>query len=314
MTTLRDSFNALAPESLARSPTLPTSHREGISATQPCRSGPDGQSLSQGHSGGGHQRVPHACGNRHWPQCQQHITQPWLEPHLEQQRPGPSCLLTCTVPETLRPFLRSHQRLAYHALLHASTTARKRLAQDTPFIGTALPGCTGVLHTWGRQLQYHPPMHSLVPGGGPSEDRTTWRPATANFFVPVTALSPISRALFKEDMRPAGLLEHIDPQVWTIPWHVQRRANHHGHSACTSRAPSVCRVAISNPRLVSLTDRTVTFPSRQVGSARPRTTPFDVMACIRRFLSMSCPTAACKADTSAFSMPAVPSLSTPSAG
>ena len=157
-------------------------------------------------------------------------------------------------------------------------------------------------------------MHSLVPGGGPSEDRTTWRPATANFFVPVTALSPISRALFKEDMRPAGLLEHIDPQVWTIPWHVQRRANHHGHSACTSRAPSVCRVAISNPRLVSLTDRTVTFPSRQVGSARPRTTPFDVMACIRRFLSMSCPTAACKADTSAFSMPAVPSLSTPSAG
>ena len=85
-------------------------------------------------------------------------------------------------------------------------------------------------------------------------------------------------------MRQAGLLEHIDPQVWTIPWNVHSQANHHGHSAFTSLAPYVFKVAISNHRLVSLTDRTVTFTYRKVGSARLRTAHLDVMEFLRRFL------------------------------
>jgi hypothetical protein len=169
-------------------------------------------------------------------------------------------------------------------MLHASATALKRLATAERCIGTARPGFTGVLHTWGQRLQYHPHLHDIVPGGGLSEGRTTWCPSRANFFVPVKALSLISRALFKEDMRQAGLLEQIAPQVWTIPWNVHSQANHHGHSAFTSLAPYVFKVAISNQRIVSLTDHTVTFTSRKVGSARLRTTPLDVSEFIRRFL------------------------------
>jgi len=169
-------------------------------------------------------------------------------------------------------------------MFHASSLALKRLAKDARCIGTDLPGFLGVLHTWGRQLQYHPHIHSIVPGGGLSKDRTTWRPSRANFFVPVKALSPMYRALFTEDMRQAGLLEHIHPQVWTIPWNVHSQAQPHGHSAFPSLAPSVFRVAISNQRLVSLQDRTVTFTSRTVGSTRPRTTDLDVMEFLRRFL------------------------------
>jgi hypothetical protein len=52
--------------------------------------------------------------------------------------------------------MRAQQRCAYHALWQASSMALKRLAQDARFIGTNLPGFTGVLHTWGRQLPYHP--------------------------------------------------------------------------------------------------------------------------------------------------------------
>jgi hypothetical protein len=168
--------------------------------------------------------------------------------------------------------------------LQASATARKRLATDARFIGTDLPGFTGVLHTWGRQLQYHPHIHDIVPGGGLSVDRSAWVPSRANFFVPVTARSPICRALCKDAMRQAGLLEHIAPQVWCLPWHVHSQANHHGHSACTSLAPSVFKVAIANRRLVSLTDRTVTCTSRKVGSARPRPVHLDGLEFLRRFL------------------------------
>jgi hypothetical protein len=284
MTTLREIFTAFAPEYLERYPHLPFAHRQVISAIQQCQSGHYGHSLYQCPTCGGQHRVNHACGNRHCPQCQQHKTQQWLAHHLDKQLPGPHFLLTFTVPETLRPFIRSHQRPAYQAMFHASATALKRLAHDERFIGTELPGFTGVLHTWGRQLQYHPHIHYIVPGGGLSRDRTIWCPSRANFFVPVKALSPIYRALFKDAMEHADLLGQIDPQVWTIPWNVHSQANHHGHSAFTYLAPYVFKVAISNHRIVGLMDRTVSFTYRKVGRTRLRTAQLDVMEFIRRFL------------------------------
>ena len=169
-------------------------------------------------------------------------------------------------------------------MLQASATALKRLATDARCIGTDLPGFTGVLHTWGRQLPYHPHIHSIIPGGGLSKDRATWRPARAPCFGPVTALSPISRALGKEERRHARLLEQSNPQGWTLPLTGHRQATPHGHSACPSLAPAVFQVALANRRIVGLQDRTVPFPSRKVGSARPRTAPLDVMECLRRFL------------------------------
>jgi hypothetical protein len=284
MTTLRDIFTAFAPQYLERYPHLPTSHRKVISAIQHCQSGYYGHSLYQCQSCGEKHRVNHSCGNRHCPQCQHHKTQQWLYHHLDKQLPGPHFLITFTVPETLRPFIRSHQRLAYQAMFNASSLALKRLAKDERFIGTNLPGFTGVLHTWGRQLQYHPHIHYIVPGGGLSKDRTTWLPSRANFFVPVKALSPIYRAIFKENMGQTGLLAHIDPQVWDIPWNVHSQANPNGHSAFTYLAPYVFRVAISNRRLVGLNDHTVTFTYRKPGSSRPRTTTLDAMEFLRRFL------------------------------
>src|SRR5262249_19818092 len=114
---------------------------------------------------------------------------------------------------------------------------------------------TGVLHTWGRQLQYHFYIYYIVSGGGLSKDCITWCFFCVNFFVFVKAFFFIYRALFKEEMRQAGLLEHIDPQVWTIPWNVHSQANPHGHSPFISPPPYVSRVAFPNRRIVGLQDR-----------------------------------------------------------
>ena len=86
-------------------------------------------------------------------------------------------------------------------------------------------------------------------------------------------------------MRHAGLLEHIDPQVWTIPWNVHSQADANGHTAFTYLAPYV----FTGRHLQSavswrLKDRTVTFTYRKPGSSRPRTTALDVIEFIRRFL------------------------------
>ena len=283
MPTLREICTAFGPESVERYPPLPLAHRQVIRAIQPCQSGHDGHSLSQCHTCGGHHRVQHSCGNRHCPQCPQQNIPPWLQHHLDTQLPGSPCLRTCPVPATLRPCLRSHHRPAYQALFHASATALTRLATDARFVGTDLPGFPGGLHTWGRQLQYPPqPRHRA--GRGLSTDRTTWGPSSAHCFVPGTALAPLSRALFTDARRHAGLLAPSDPQAWTLPWNVHRQATHHGASACSSLAPSVCKVALSHHRLGALTDRTVPCTSRKVGRARLRTAHLDGLAFLRRFL------------------------------
>jgi len=67
--------------------------------------------------------------------------------------------------EEVRAFLRSHQRIGYAALFAASSEAIKALCTDPRFTGGDTPGFFGVLHTWGRQLQYHPHIHYVVPGG-----------------------------------------------------------------------------------------------------------------------------------------------------
>lgn len=101
------------------------------------------------------------------------------------------------------------------------------------------------------------------------------------------ALSPIYRALFKDSMRHAGLLGRIDPQVWKTNWNVHSQANPNGTTAFTYLAPYVFRVAISNRRIVSRKDRTVTY--RKPGSSRPRPTSLDVLEFIRRFLQHGLP-------------------------
>jgi len=45
----------------------------------------------------------------------------------------------------------------------------KKIAADEKWIGGDLPGFFGVLHTWGRTLQYPPHIHYVVTGGAISK-------------------------------------------------------------------------------------------------------------------------------------------------
>ena len=111
-----------------------------------------------------------SCGNRHCPSCQHDKTRAWLETQTDRLLPCPYFLLTFAVPAALRRWIRSHQRVAYAALFEASGEAIKTLAADPKFVGAASVGFFGVLHTWGRTLDYHPHVHYVVPGGGISAD------------------------------------------------------------------------------------------------------------------------------------------------
>jgi hypothetical protein len=53
-----------------------------------------------------------------------------------------------------------------------------------------------VLHTWGQQLEHHPHIHAVVPGGGLSPDGTKWVSSRANFLVSVKVLGRLFRGKY----------------------------------------------------------------------------------------------------------------------
>ena len=174
--------------------------------------------------------------------------------------------------------------MVYSALFEASSEALRALAADPKFVGTDRLGFFGVLHTWGRTLEYHPHVHYVVPGGGLSADGSHWLPSRADFLVPAKALSVVFRAKFRDILRREGLLETVDPAVWSRNWVVHSQAAGDGRESLRYLAPYVFRVAIGDHRIVSCDDGKVTFAYRRVGSNRPRKMTLDATEFLRRFL------------------------------
>jgi hypothetical protein len=288
---LNDLFRTYGPDYLERyGDTMPAEHRKVIDALCQCRTEAQGAIVYHCAQCGHTHTQFRSCGNRHCPGCQHHNAQQWLEKQVERQLPGPHFLLTFTVPEPLRPFLRSHQRLGYDALFAASAGAIKTLARDPKFIGGDQPGFFGVLHTWGRQLTYHPHIHYLVPGGAFNSADGQWHPSAPDFFLPVRALSKVFRAKFRDQLGQLGVLASIPSTVWEVGWNVNCQAIPTAEAALNYLAPYIFKVAISDSRIVKVEDDQVTFRYRKPHSQRQRTMTLPVFEFMRRFLQHVLPT------------------------
>ena len=284
-------FREFAPEYLRRfGDAMPEEHQKVISAIVLCRTKENGMVVYQCEECGLFHSTERSCGNRHCPQCQSHKANLWLERQLGRMMPGHHFMVTFTVPAELRDFIRSHQRICYAALFAASADAMKKLCQDPKYIGGDRPGFFGVLHTWGRQLQYHPHIHYVVPGGAFSSADGGWQRSGERFFLPVQALSPIFRAKFRDRMEKAGLLAEIPKEVWAKAWNVNSQAVGSSEASIKYLAHYVFRVAIANHRIVKVANGRVTFTYRKVGDTKPCSMELEAMEFIRRFLQHVLPT------------------------
>lgn len=291
MGAIQQTFRRHAPHYLAQfGQTMPANHQRVIDAIVDCRSAACGKVLYQCESCGEPHVAARCCGNRHCPGCQQGKAEKWLARQVERALPTHYFMLTFTVPDKLRNFLREHQREGYGALFDASAGAIKALAADDKHLGADMPGFFGVLHTWGRQLQYHPHIHYVVPGGGFSSADGRWHAAGKGFFLPVRALSIVFRAKFRDAMDKAGLLDQIDPAIWQVAWNVNCQAVGNAKASLKYLSRYVFKVGISEGRIIRADDTEVVFRYRKVGSARERTMSLSPLEFMRRFLMHVLPT------------------------
>ena len=229
--------------------------------------------------------VERSCGNRMCPSCQSGKTQEWLDRRLEQQLPVHYFLITFTVPEELKPFFVHQPKAGFTALFKAASGALKALAENPRFIGVDLAGFFGVLHTWGRTLNYHPHIHFVVPGGGIDREKGLWRSSREDFYAPGQALAKVFRGIFRELMEQQGLLVAIDPSVWRRKWVVDcQAAGQNREGIVKYLAPYVFKTAITDSRIVALGNGKVTFTYRKSGSRRPRRMTLALDEFIRRYL------------------------------
>lgn len=291
MTTITDIFRAYGPEYLEHfDDAMPENHRKVINAIINCHTAHYGLSVYQCDDCQSQHWVFRSCGNRHCPACQNHKTKHWLHWQLKRQLPGPHFLITFTVPEKVRPVMRSNQRTAYDALFKASSEALRLLAADDRHVGGDLPGFYGILHTWGRTLAFHPHIHYIVAGGAVSKADGRWHPSRSSFYVPNRALSKIYKAKFRDALQDAELLHEVPNEVWKAPWNVNIQAVGNSEQTLGYLAPYVFKVAISNSRIINVENRRVTFRYKKTNSSRWRTMALDVMEFIRRFLQHVLPT------------------------
>jgi hypothetical protein len=227
----------------------------------------------------------HSCGNRNCPKCQNDKAERWLEKNNNLLLPVNHFMITFTLPKELRRFARSNQKLFYNLLFKSSSKSIEKLSTDPKYIG-GTPGMIGLLHTWSRTLTYHPHVHYIVTGGGLSQDKGKWNKSRSNFLFPVKALSVIFRAKLRDLLKKDNpeLFYSIPSNVWNKDWVVNSIPVGKGDKALKYLAQYVFRIAISNNRIISLKDGTVTFSYKESKTNQRKTMNLESEEFIRRFL------------------------------
>jgi len=274
-----------------------------MAAIEACRTAALGGHIERCTQCGHTQIAYNSCRNRHDPKCQSTAARRWLTARQADLLPVEYFHLVFTVPQPIAAVAYHNKPVVYTILFEAAVETLRTIAADPKHLGAEI-GLTAVLHTWGQTLTHHPHLHCIVPGGGLSPDGTRWIACRPGFFLPERVLSRMFRGLFLKKLvaaHRAGRLRFFSevadlarPDVFASFLAPLRRADWVVDSKRPFAGPEPVlrylardthRVAISNRRLVEVTDDRVSFTwknYRHLGRIARMT--LDPHEFIRRFL------------------------------
>ncbi len=234
--------------------------------------------------------------------CQEFPKEKWVDARREDVLDAPYFHVVFTVPEELNPVIYSNQKLLYDALYHASSDTLRELSCDDKYLGADI-GYICILHTWGSEMNFHPHIHAVVLGGG-LDPKNHWKDNGKDFFLPIRVVSRLFRGKYLAELK----------QLWEdekLEFHGSAECykNHYAFKelldSCYNKewvpyckkpfdgAESVIkylgkythRIAISNYRIKSMTDSSVTFTAKDYKNhGRWKEVTISGEEFIRRFL------------------------------
>jgi len=227
----------------------------------------------------GHEQPAYnSCRNRHCPKCQAASRALWLDREATFLLPTEYHHVVFTLPQEVAAVALGQPALLYDRLFQAASATLREVGANPKRLGAQV-GVLMVLHTWGQNLHHHPHVHCVVTGGGLScnvqgvVDRAPrWVSCRPGFFLPVRVLSRVFRGKYLalvraafEQGKLAGWSDAAAFDQWLAPlyakeWVVYAKPPFGGPERVLKYlARYTHRVAISNHRLVALTEGRVTF-------------------------------------------------------
>jgi predicted Zn-ribbon and HTH transcriptional regulator len=271
-------------EAFAQSHVLTPEQSAALRAIARCRTAELGGHLDVCVDCGYERPSYNSCRNRHCPKCQALAQAKWIAEREARTLPTTHFHVVFTIPSELHAIARFRREQVFDVLFKAA--ARTLLDLGRARLEAEL-GATMVLHTWTRDLRFHPHVHAIVTGGGLSLDGTRWVATPKDYFMPVKQLGAVFRNLFIQGLCalwrngvfdgfdvPGGLAQLfglVAQKSWNVyakrPFgearHVLRYLGRYTH-----------RVGISNERMASMSDdglvtfrtkngKTVTLPGEE---------------------------------------------------
>lgn len=237
-----------------------------------------------------------SCRNRHCPKCQALSKERWIIARTNDLLPVPYFHVVFTLPSELDLLAMNNQKEVYNLLFKASQETIRELACDSKYLGAEI-GLTSILHTWGQNLNFHPHVHMIVPGGGLTTD-CKWKSSRKKFFIPVKVMAKIFRGKFLYHLNKAvqnGFLSQDDnvcqissliASLYQKDWYVYCK---HPFKTTTSVLEYLGRythrIAISNHRIINCDNGQVTFKWRDYKDAsKEKVMVLPAEEFMRRFL------------------------------
>ena len=277
-------------------------HKKASRSILACKSGRLGINVSECTECGHMEFHKNSCRNRNCPNCQAVLKEVWVDQRRAEVMDAPYFHVVFTLPHELNPLMFCNQKLLYGLLHKCCAQTILELSADRKYLG-AQPGIIQVLHTWNQELGYHVHMHCIISGAGLTPDRRI-RSASAKFFIPVRVLrdkfkgkylSLLDACYQKGELVFSSSCSTLqDPCVWKAfknslyekDWcpYIKETFNGFGN-AIEYLGRYTHRVAISNNRILSVTETEVTFSARGKKPGDPkREITISHEEFIRRFL------------------------------
>lgn len=141
-----------------------------------------------------------SCRNRHCPKCQALAQEKWIAEQRTRMLDTRHFHVVFTLPTELRQLAAFAPHAVYGALFRAAALTLIAFGESRL---KATIGATLVLHTWTRELAFHPHVHAIVTGGGLTLDDARWQQANRRFLFPVKAMSRVFRGKMKQELKTA---------------------------------------------------------------------------------------------------------------
>ena len=188
---------------------LPLKDIKAAHAIMHCRTleqGYDHLSCANGHK----DKQLHSCRHRSCPLCAARARHHWIEAQKSRLLDCAHYHLVFTLPHEYLPLWQYNRAWFTNVLFQACRDTLMTLLKNKRYLG-ATPGILMTLHTWGRQLNYHPHIHALVTAGGLTQSNQ-WQTSENEFLLPIRVV----KALYKGKIQ-AAIRNALDNKALTLP-------------------------------------------------------------------------------------------------